>query len=420
MFLLSVVIFLVAIDLPQGQMADGLKCYNEIKAFYDSRHPPQFNNTPWRPHFHAKRCTMIFPHEAVSHYRKSTFNVCSPQENILVGSPCLGSDSLGNVLGSYLETMSCAQASGMNYAAVAKIWEPKKQDISSPFYDSLPSYVKHEALKTRAESLLLLPSTCTCQGSCHEYAGAAWVKNLNSIVPLLRFALLQQLHLSSESKLGLYRATVVRPGDLATVPQGTELPFIPDAAVHYRCGDNFVGSYGFVPFHAVDKFVPADAKSIYILAEHRGRKTSDKPLQAKKCDVILHGLFEYVRSRFPAADVILRRGDDLFADMARLAYAKVSICSVSTFCLWPAVMSNGTAYFPRTDLVVGGDVNIDLGFNWFSKPAVVLGAPYSGSVSALELVTKLRGLDDEVGQKSLHRHKSFTSPRKKKITTEIT
>ena len=62
-------------------------------------------------------------------------------------------------------------------------------------------------------------------------------------------------------------------------------------------------------------------------------------------------------------------GGDQFLDYARLAYSNVTICSSSTFCLWPALANNGDVYFPLTALVANSGSNAtakDLGprFHW--------------------------------------------------------
>ena len=60
-------------------------------------------------------------------------------------------------------------------------------------------------------------------------------------------------------------------------------------------------------------------------------------------------------------------------DLARLAYAKVSICSVSTFCLWPAIASQHRAYFPLHS-VIAGKKALDLGprFVWIQNASVIM------------------------------------------------
>jgi hypothetical protein len=171
-------------------------------------------------------------------------------------------------------------------------------------------------------------------------------------------------------------ATHVLESDVSNSALGMALPFIPDVAIHYRCGDNFIGHYGFLPFSAFKLYIPAGAKTIYVLADKRGRKTAMKQHRAAKCDAIFSALFTHLTQQFPRAAVLIRRGGDLTEDLLRLALAPTTICSVSTFCLWPALANNHTAYFPLTKLILRKDASRDLGIKWISQPAVVLGSPF--------------------------------------------
>jgi len=270
--------------------------------------------------------------------------------------------------------------------AVGKVWEPKAKDEPSPFIDRLPSIIEHNnATQSFQHASQVLKQQCTCAGSCHERANAAWVKNLDNIKPLLLDALHHHVAASQSTQ------TVVSPKDLCSSPQGTVLPLVPEAAIHYRCGDNFVGSYGFLPFEAFRQKIPADAQTIYVLAENRNRKTQYKAHLALKCDLILTSLFSYLKLHFPSAVVLIRRGDDLYVDMARLAFARTTVCSVSTFCLWPAIINNGSAYFPRTKLIVSGDVSINLGFTWLLSPPIVKGIDFESQSSTNALIKILAG-----------------------------
>ena len=54
----------------------------------------------------------------------------------------------------------------------------------------------------------------------------------------------------------------------------------------------------------------------------------------------------------------MKRGGDAFLDYARLAYSNVTICSASTYCIWPALAnSNGQVYFPLTPLIAKAETN---------------------------------------------------------------
>lgn len=121
--------------------------------------------------------------------------------------------------------------------------------------------------------------------------------------------------------------------------------------------------------------------TIYVLAENKHRKTSARKHLVAKCDWIFDKMFTFLTTHFPHSTVVIRRGDDLYKDMARLAQAKVTICSVSTFCLWPAIMNNHSAHFPRTKLILGGGGAVDMGssFHWIQIPEIVSG------VEALQL-----------------------------------
>ena len=157
------------------------------------------------------------------------------------------------------------------------------------------------------------------------------------------------------------------------------LLYIQEATIHYRCGDNFESYYGFLPFIVFKTLIPANAKLIYVLSDYRGRNTGGRSRLhlESKCDNILKSLFDYLIATFTSATIVFKRGDDVMVDMARIAFSNISICSVGTFCLWPAIACNGTAYYPKTKLILGGRMDLDLGFKWISSPEIVLGEKYS-------------------------------------------
>lgn len=359
--------------------------YVDLVHYFDEKYPPVGNKTKYKTVqiHHSKRCIIQTPYDAIEVYKKNLLMLpVSGKRDVFVMTPCLGSDSLGNVLGGYFEGVMCAQFSGLHYFALSKVWEPDNADVPSPFLDKLPSIIEHKKpIADFEQSQRLLARYCRCHGSCHERPESAWIHGISTIKRLILFALEHHLSVANPSQ---YQNTIVTSTDKSTSPVGTILPFIPDAAIHYRCGDNFVGHYGFLPFEAFTKYVPSTARQIYILAEKRSRKTIMKSHLAEKCDVILDKLFSFLVKTFPSSQIVLRRGDDLYADFARLSYAGVTVCSVSTFCLWPAVVSNGTAYFPKTKLLLAGDTSINLGFKWIEHPSVVIGSHFEFSpISAL-------------------------------------
>ncbi len=143
-----------------------------------------------------------------------------------------------------------------------------------------------------------------------------------------------------------------------------KLPLIPDVAVHYRCGDNTVTHYGFTPFRVFTATIPANARFIYVMAESPTRNA--RPDRVERCSAIFHALRTYLMARYPAAVVVIMQGHDMFEDLARLTFANTTICSVSTYCLWPALANNGTVYFPVTKLIAKENTSFDYGpsFHW--------------------------------------------------------
>lgn len=352
--------------------ADIYRIHHEINSEFDFRHPLPLNYSlahQLKSHVFRKRCIYIDPITAIESYVSGQWRSFSHGQNVLVHSPCLGSDSMGNYLGSYFETIACADLAGLHYLSVAKVYEAKSRHIQPPFIKFLPDFIENKIPAHAGQVGESLKKYCPCATSCHEQASSAWVSRLQVIRTIFVQALLSHLADTSTAK-----STVVNRNDISTEVEGSVLPLIPDVAIHYRCGDNFVGHYGFLPFGVIKAKIPESTTLIFVLAENRGRKTSSVPHLSMKCDAILTSLGHYLRLHFPHAKIVVKRGDDLYIDMARLSFAKTTICSVSTFCLWPAIASNGTAYFPLSNLIVGGDKSISLGFQWLLMPEVLLGA----------------------------------------------
>ncbi len=170
-----------------------------------------------------------------------------------------------------------------------------------------------------------------------------------------------------------------------------ELPLIPDVAIHYRCGDNTVTHYGFTPFRVFAATIPHHARSIYVMAESPSRNA--RPDRTERCTTIFLALRSYLMSKFPRALVVILRGHDVFEDLARLTYANTTICSVSTYCLWPAMSNNNTVYFPVTKLIAKENTSFDYGpsFHWLvdDKYKAIKGSE-ALHMSHAELVNRLK------------------------------
>ena len=357
--------------------------HGALNVWYDTfKGSPVKKNETVHRFYKLKRCLLLNSGEVIDGFVNKEWNKVTKGRHVYVQSSCIEEDSVGNLLGTYFENVICAQLTGIDYVAVAKTFNTNGSYVPPPFINRLPDYIEHTMADSPVPSFqeikTKLNQNCKCNTAfCWESSTSAWVQGLPTIKRIFIDALLY--HLESLAHTTGETSTIVRRHDLFSPKSnalGLVLPLIPDVAIHYRCGDNFGAPYGFIPFEVLkDRIVAAPdvVHTIYVLAEHRGRKTKDRPYLAVKCDIILNGLFEYLVENFPSAHVVVKRGsDDMFLDLARLTFAKTTICSISTFCLWPAVASNGTAFVPQTKLIVGGNTNINLGFQWMIVNTLVL------------------------------------------------
>jgi hypothetical protein len=155
----------------------------------------------------------------------------------------------------------------------------------------------------------------------------------------------QKQEIENRITLSSWKSVVRSPHD----DKSTSLPMIPDVSIHYRCGDNTVGHYGYLAFPAFKRRIPSNATTIYVMTENPSRKTNSQ--RTNQCNAILTGLFEYLKKEFVTSSIVILRGANMYDDMTRLALSKTTICSVSSFCIWPALSSTTMAYFPITRLI---------------------------------------------------------------------
>jgi hypothetical protein len=276
---------------------------------------------------------------------------------------------------------------GLNFLSIQNF---SKQ--SPTFFKSFPMFIASSSqISSHASGSQKLKSICRCLSGCNDSPKAIWPHNTKEIIQILSNAL--SLHIQS-APYPHFQETIVSQFDYSTtVKAGDVLPFIPNATIHFRCGDNFQGEYGFLPLSTYREVIPADIQYLYILSEGRKRydaskKTKDLDFFTERklvlCDRIAKLLVNYLHRYFKNATILVRRNDDLFADFARLAYSNTTVCSVSTFCLWPAIAHQGTvAYFPRTRVVLGGKMP-DLGpkFIWLKEPRIIKGATFYDKILA--------------------------------------
>ena len=306
--------------------------------------------------------------------------------NVLVYPFCLTTNELGNRLGNFFHEVACADVSGLHFMTVHPQWDmtvaftgnstnstggapPDEHKLA--FLKALPEIIIHKHPLDRDAARNKVNEACKCTRYCWQQVTAPWVNRTDYLGHYLRGAI--------EAYQGTLEKNAATAVDLRTdftnAKSGEFLPIVPDVAMQYRCGDNigFSYMYGIMMFPGLISRMPADSKYIYVLSDHPSRAVHSP--YTSRCHLILETLFGYLKEKFPAATIVVKRGGDLFLDYARLGKAKTVICSVSSYCFWPAIANLGMSYFPLTPLIAGADnmgLAPDFGprFIWMDEPII--------------------------------------------------
>eukprot|EP01035_Chromulina_nebulosa_P024380 gene24380-31738_t len=288
--------------------------------------------------------------------------------------------SFGNHLGIYFEILSCAIETDTPIEILFPFhFEPLRSDSEANiemFLGFLPlslSRGDNSTAEGNSDTVLAVArekmnSVCVCGEYCWANPSALWVRHLNLIRTIMRTALDRSMR--SLEKLGMLRALDSNNSNSNLTYEffaGTWQPLVPDVSIHFRCSDvlgSTNGAYGYLNFNAYEKLIPADTRLLYILSDHPDR--SKERGQSALCGQLVEHLAVHLRAVLPLALVVPLRGGttlsihdipamfgDLVLSLAQLTLSGTTICSSSTFCLWPALASEGTAYFPHSALLLG-------------------------------------------------------------------
>lgn len=324
--------------------------------------------------------------------------------NILVYPMCIRLFQLGNTLGYFFNEVACAAMSGAHFISVKKNFEIKEYESlittgnnQYEFFNNLPDIIfnsKHENGDTVRGKVR---DYCTCTQYCWENNNAPWLHQTEIIGEYVRKAIDAYLKVADTSSGTLINSTT----DYLYTPEiknVIKLPLIPDVAIQYRCGDN-IGfgktRYGLLPFYSMINIIKnSKVKNyIYVLADSPSRQLTSP--YSSRCGIILQALLDNLKKHFPLSNIAIKRGGDQFLDYARLAYSPTTICSASTFCLWPALANNkGKVYFPLTPLIanswdIATAANISLPqWNWITDAEIIKDfkqfRPWTAVINALE------------------------------------
>lgn len=272
--------------------------------------------------------------------------------------------SFGNILGQYFEDLSCAKLTGGHFLASYQMLgfydalkDFKEMEV---FLKALPDVVINANPASKVEASLKASQSCRCLKYCWSDANSSWTWNVPQIVSITRNAFASYFsrykmptNISpNNTRFERYRVSTSLSGEAEQL----QLPFVPDVAIHYRCGDNLDSKfgYGLLTFPSVAAHIPPHARYVYVLSEGRNRGVIVNQSEAvyfPRCVRVLDMLFDYLEQRFPRTTIVSLTGGHMLHDMARLLYANTTICSASTFCLFPALASESNSFFPAGALV---------------------------------------------------------------------
>lgn len=284
----------------------------------------------------------------------------------IVNTNCLHHNSIGNALSEYMEIRICAHLAKVHYINVS----PSVNSSHSLFLQGFADIVVNpDPVSNYADAIANVQSICRCKSICHEYSLGLMHHHMDLAASIFRQAIDAYFNFKQKP----INFLIVSENQLVSAKHGSnvinpkkieELPFIPDVSIHYRCGDNLVHHYGFLRFRTLKKFIPQNASTVYIMAENPKRNVKFNSLE--RCSQIFDALSVYLENSFPTTNIVISRGGDISHDLVRLTYSKISICSVSTFCLWPAISNKNAVYFPVSRLILKEDIKVKYNehFNW--------------------------------------------------------
>jgi hypothetical protein len=259
---------------------------------------------------------------------------------------CFDYHTSGNRFGDYFNALGCAHAAGLHFQVDGPLWP------FSPYLSAIPRFVRHPIpTMSKKSAVSKIQLECqSCKYWCWEDQNAPWIHALPLVKRFMHKAALQ--HVKGFNSTILNLLTDLSSANL----KYKHLPVIPDVALQYRCGDNIeqdANRYGFISFKGISDRIPRDAKFIYILSDPPERSEVRATAFNSKCKDIISAFHSHIVLNFPGATVIAKRGGDPFLDFARFTLADTTVCSSSTFCLWPALANRNNVFLP-TSLTMGG------------------------------------------------------------------
>lgn len=274
--------------------------------------------------------------------------------------------AFGNFLSDYLEARLCATLTNKHFVA-----EIHRMNSTNTRHNDLIRIIPQEVLNNNAS--LTTPNfdgICPCRRNCHELSTSLLHQHSTVTRNIIRSMYQEHSNLCMNRTISLSAAwKYLSPldsgqsamsararfklsmlGSPKAFTPDMEIPLIPDVAIHYRCSDNILhNKMGLTSFSSfLRSRFPSSPGTIYILSEREDRPSINHAnrIFSHLCNPILEALMQFLHEMFPTAAVMVFRGASLLDDTLRIMHARVSFCSLSTFCLFPAMASFGKVYVP--------------------------------------------------------------------------
>jgi hypothetical protein len=289
----------------------------------------------------------------------ATFSLQAGTNNevIMIIQNDLAEAYFGNRLGRYLEAVSCCDLVGIHYLNTG-ITE------SSSFFDAFPSIVVHKSpIKDINYAQKAVAEQCPMLTSWPWDHAGAWNRRVSSISKIIAHAIDTSHPHAANHTIKPRSFSTIRTGSTIITAGESEsdaltevmLPLIPDAALVFRCVDllTFIAPipYGFINFNVYSHYIPADAKTIYVLSETMHYEGNvDHSARAESCVNMSLSLLQHLSEKFPSATVALRRGHAL-EHFIMVQKAPTVVCPPTTFCFFAAMAGSNNAYFQESALV---------------------------------------------------------------------
>ena len=318
---------------------------------------------------------------------------------ILVLPHAFDTNRLGNFLGNVFDSLSCAKIAGLHYIGI-RVNYVGHQNSPESFFDALPLIYLNPNPSPPEKAIELVKKHCPCDRYCW------WVTDL--WLPMIRSVVRKglYLHLSMRDEYGAtpeFKRLHIQEHDIISkVAKGQALPFYPDVAIHYRFSDNVFGGMGLLSIGTLIDRIPSHAKYIYVFTDSPQR-LPNTPF-ARTCTDVLQGIFDDLQRAFPNAIIVLKRGGNEVTIWAQFAFANITICSPSTYCLWPAIAREGVTYMAATAYVGSvrqsqfGVIPYHEQWYWIQNPKIYNN--FTKESTALEILKTIRiDLPDNIREK---------------------